>query len=96
MPPGSTQRLTALGIERPGSTLERRCTALYGDQRKKVGMILLAVLGGTFVVGLAAAALYDHRARRRGERVGVSRIDIEEREGYRYPYSPPPDEGGRR
>ena len=59
-------------------------------------MILLAVLGGTFVVGLAAAALYDHRARRRGERVGVSRIDIEEREGYRYPYSPPPDEGGRR
>jgi hypothetical protein len=59
-------------------------------------MIVLAVLGGALVVGLAGAALYDHRARRRGERVGVSKIDIEEREGYRYPYMSPPDEGGRR
>jgi hypothetical protein len=44
-------------------------------------MIAIAVLGGAAVVAVAAAAWYDHRARRRGSRVGVSRTDIEEREG---------------
>jgi hypothetical protein len=35
-------------------------------------MIVLEVLGGAALVGLAAAALYDRRARRRGWRVGVA------------------------
>jgi hypothetical protein len=44
-------------------------------------MIVLAVIGGIFVVGLAAAALYDRRARRRGLRAGVSTRDVEIRQG---------------
>jgi hypothetical protein len=35
-------------------------------------MIVLAVIGGVVVVGLAAAAFYDRWGRRRGWRVGVS------------------------
>jgi hypothetical protein len=54
-------------------------------------MVVLAVLGGTLVVGLAAAAFYDHRARRHGARVGVSRTDVEQREGWGY--LGPPDDG---
>lgn len=38
-------------------------------------MIFLVVVGSMIVVGLAWAALYDHRARRRGWRVGVSAGD---------------------
>jgi len=44
-------------------------------------MIAMAVLGGAAVVAVAAAAWYDHRARRRGWQTGVSKTDIEEREG---------------
>jgi hypothetical protein len=36
-------------------------------------MIVLEVPGGAALVGLAAAALYDRRARRRGWRVGVAK-----------------------
>jgi hypothetical protein len=35
-------------------------------------MIVLIVVGTVIAVGLGLAALYDHRARRRGWRVGVS------------------------
>jgi len=35
-------------------------------------MIVLEVLGGAALVGLAAAFLYDRRARRHGWRVGVA------------------------
>jgi len=35
-------------------------------------MIVLIAVGIVIVVGLGLAALYDHRARRRGWRVGVS------------------------
>lgn len=38
-------------------------------------MIFLIVVGSVIVVGLALAALYDHQARRRGWRVGVSEGD---------------------
>jgi hypothetical protein len=38
-------------------------------------MIVLIVVGSLIVLGLALAALYDHRARRRGWRVGVSAGD---------------------
>jgi hypothetical protein len=44
-------------------------------------MIAMAVLGGAAVVAVAAAAWYDHRARRHGSQVAVSRTDIEIREG---------------
>jgi hypothetical protein len=48
-------------------------------------MTAMAVLGGAAVVAVAAAAWYDHRARRRGWRTGVSRTDIEEREAKNWP-----------
>ena len=48
-------------------------------------MIVVAVLGGAAVVAVAAAAWYDHRARRHGSRVGVSRTDVEVREGWPRP-----------
>lgn len=35
-------------------------------------MTFLIVAGSVIVIGLALAALYDHRARRHGWRVGVS------------------------
>jgi hypothetical protein len=35
-------------------------------------MIVLIVVGTVIAIGLGLAALYDHRARRRGWRVGVS------------------------
>ena len=41
-------------------------------------MIFLIVVGSVIVVSLALAALYDHRARRRGWRVGVSAGDAVE------------------
>ncbi len=41
-------------------------------------MIFLVVVGSVIVVSLALAALYDHRARRRGWRVGVSAGDAVE------------------
>jgi hypothetical protein len=41
-------------------------------------MIFLIVAGSVIVVSLALAALYDHRARRRGWRVGVSAGDAAE------------------
>ena len=63
-------------------------------------MAWLAIFGGIVVASIAAAAWYDHRARRRGVRVGVSRTDIEQKEsvspynrvlpgeGQRAPYRP--------
>lgn len=41
-------------------------------------MIFLIVVGSVIVVSLALAALYDHRARRHGWRVGVSAGDAVE------------------
>jgi hypothetical protein len=35
-------------------------------------MIVLAILGGITVAGIAAATVYDRRVRRRGGEVGVS------------------------
>jgi hypothetical protein len=55
-------------------------------------MIFLAVVGGIVVAVLAAAALYDHRARRHGWRVGVSTRDVEEREGSAWPSWPLDDD----
>jgi len=43
-------------------------------------MVAMVVIGG-----IAAAACYDHRAYRRGSRVGVSRTDIEKREASPWP-----------
>jgi len=47
-------------------------------------MIILAFFGGILVAAVVAAVIYDHRARRRGWRVGVSsdeafqnRLDVE-------------------
>jgi hypothetical protein len=47
-------------------------------------MIVLAIVGGVIVAAIAVAMVYDHRARRRGWRVGPSteeafqnRLDVE-------------------
>ena len=47
-------------------------------------MIFLAVIGGVIIIALGLAASYDHRAKRRGWRVGASteeafqhRMDVE-------------------
>jgi len=50
-------------------------------------MTAMAVIGGIAIVAVAAAALYDRRAQRRGARTGVSRTDIERREGWARPSS---------
>ena len=44
-------------------------------------MIVLAFFGGILVLMLAAAVIYDRRARRRGLRPGVSERDVLKREG---------------
>jgi hypothetical protein len=48
-------------------------------------MIAMVVIGGIAAAAVAAAACYDHRAYRRGSRVGVSRTDIEKRETSPWP-----------
>jgi hypothetical protein len=49
-------------------------------------MIVLAFFGGILVLMLAAAVIYDHRARRRGLRPGVPSPDVAKRTGSDFPY----------
>jgi hypothetical protein len=48
-------------------------------------MVAMVVIGSIAAAAVAAAACYDHRAYRRGSRVGASRTDIEKREASPWP-----------
>jgi hypothetical protein len=56
-------------------------------EAEKVTMVVLVVIG-VVVAGIAAAAGWDRRQRRRGAGTEISRRDIEIREGERRPMWP--------